>query len=154
MKTATGICIALAVLFLLFFSYILLTNMSSKALNLKEADLHYSVLATGIGPLGIMEASVTNVRDMQLLSLPSFSIPFAFPEWFNVQGHIEVTCDGKKVFSFTDNFRMMEMGGVDRYVVIRNLPSGSCSATIDLVCGPIGKIYCSEQVEQTLYFNV
>jgi len=136
-------------------SIMMLYNAAKAAMGLKEADLIYTPLALGRGPIGIAGAEVKNFRDVTILSLTPIRRILAFPQFFNVNAVIKVTCDGKEVYSYVDNFRMTEYGGLDRVVTISNLPSSSsCRAAIDLQCEPFGAVYCSDDVEATIHFEV
>jgi hypothetical protein len=141
-------------LILSLFLFIFFYNALGKASGLKEADLEYSPLALGHGPIGIARAEVKNLREMSIFSLSFIKRFLSFPEFFNVNAVIKVTCDNKEVYSYTDSFRMTEYGGLDRTVTLSDLPPNSyCKAEIDLQCSPIGNVYCSEGVENTVYFK-
>jgi len=115
-----------------------------------EATLTYSPLATGEGPIGITNARVTGFRKTSGFSL----IPLSFPLFYNVEAHITVFCNDEKVYSYVDKFRMTEFGGFDRNVKLVNLPPDSnCRVSIDLVCEPMNRVYCSDDVELTYQFS-
>jgi hypothetical protein len=153
MKKEIVIAVLIVVIISLFL-FVFLHNIIGKASGLKEADLIYSPLAVGSGPIGIARAEVKNLREMSIFSLSFVKRFLSFPEFFNVNAVIKVTCDNKEVYSYTDSFRMTEYGGLDRTVTLSDLPPNSyCKAEIDLQCSPIGNVYCSEGVENTVYFK-
>jgi len=122
------------------------SNAPAVAQSLYEADLTYSPVATGTGPIGIQGASVTNFRKITLTSLTPLKHIYGITTAGNVEAHIKVFCEGEEVFSFIDKFRMMAVSLVDRQVTIRNLPPGAtCRYSITLVCEPFGGVHCKEE---------
>ena len=135
-----------------FFVFWFGSNVTGSLQNAYEADLYYSLLAPGRGPIGITEAQVANFRKITLTSLAPLRRVFAFPEFYNVQANITVYCDGSYVFNYLDSFRMTSYGGLERVVTLRNLPPGSsCKVDIDVICEPFDSVYCSKGIEQTLW---